>query len=291
MSLIHEALQNVETYFSDKNNQHAVDFQGKKNGLYRVNKFNLNLGNSILFFLMALGVISFLYIIYSEFFSNSYVEQYVDSSLHNAAMEFYEDSVNSTSLDEEIAVLDEFDISSIEELSQSESVEYGFNEKILEEKVDAIKGDIVGSNVYVFENTAAQAYLDSSDIFSSDQEDGIYELKHNTVEEIHELNNNVIAEEEVYEQQEIIAEVDRQESDYIELQTQAYQHIIDKEFSTALPILKEILLMDNNDYYANINMALIEIEEGRYIAAKKRLYKLKQLYPFESRVEELLELI
>ncbi len=290
MSVIHEALQNVESYFSDGDNQNSNSHINKKNDLYKVNKFTFSLHNGVFFVLAIGGMLSLAYIIYSELYRQPHTmaEGFADNTSYTNE----DDSIG------DIALLDlgdidvdfvNADISSMEDSAIGialDEISENFNAEPeeasgkltkIKQNIDAIRGDIVESNTYIIDNPPAANSV-SDDEFMDNQDDGVYELSNDT------LVDNV-------EEGNIVAEKSKQESDYYDLQMQAYQHIVDKDFVNARPVLEQLLLVDSNDYYANINMVLIDIEEARFSQAYKRLQSLKRVYPLQSRIQELLNII
>jgi len=72
------------------------------------------------------------------------------------------------------------------------------------------------------------------------------------------------------------------------LKLKAFQNIREENYESAKKILNQILARDMNDFDANFNMAVIEIREQKFINAKQRLIRLKEIYPSRDTVDDLL---
>ncbi len=68
----------------------------------------------------------------------------------------------------------------------------------------------------------------------------------------------------------------------------AFKLIRKKRYDAAKRFLNKVLAKNKNDFEAGINMAVIEIRQQKYSAAKKRLIKLKDMYPSHKEVDTLL---
>lgn len=77
-------------------------------------------------------------------------------------------------------------------------------------------------------------------------------------------------------------------SDYI-MKLQAYKAIRENRYEDAKKWLTKVLEKDQTDFEAGINMAVVEIRLEEYEAAKRRLIRLKEMYPQKTVVDELLE--
>lgn len=268
MSLIHDALQNVESTFVNQESKPVDEHQHSKNKLYKVNKFDINISNSLIMVLMVSGLFSACYILYADFTGNTLAaEQY----------ESFDSAITTSEVSNENLLLEDINFEVIESTALLEPELLNNTLKNNNENIDAIEGDIVGAfshkvaDAAVFEST-------TESIAIVQQDDRIYELKDDSLDTL-------------YAKEDIIAEKSNIESNYFSLQQQAYQYIMNKDFSQAIPTLKKILQNDHNDYYANINMVLIDIEEKRFIEANQRLQRLKSIYPFENRIQELSVLV
>jgi hypothetical protein len=72
------------------------------------------------------------------------------------------------------------------------------------------------------------------------------------------------------------------------LKLRAFWHVHTQAYSAASLLLKRVLASNPADLEANINMAVVEIHTERQAQAKRRLYQLKERYPDDTRVSELL---
>ena len=68
----------------------------------------------------------------------------------------------------------------------------------------------------------------------------------------------------------------------------AFKEIRKKRYDSAERFLNRILAKNGNDFEAGINMAVIEIRQHQYSAARKRLIRLKELYPSRNEIDTLL---
>ncbi len=73
------------------------------------------------------------------------------------------------------------------------------------------------------------------------------------------------------------------------LKLMAYKQIQKKNYDLAKHYLKTILAKDKNDFEAGINMAIIQIRQQEFSQAKKRLIALRELYPSQTIIDELLD--
>ena len=81
---------------------------------------------------------------------------------------------------------------------------------------------------------------------------------------------------------------DRNKTGYY-LKLMAFKAIRNQKYDLAKKILNKVLKQDKNDFYAGINMAVIEIRQHHYLDAKKRLLGLKKKYPLKSEIDRLLD--
>ncbi len=72
------------------------------------------------------------------------------------------------------------------------------------------------------------------------------------------------------------------------LKIKSFFYIKTKKYSQAVEILQKILAKDQNDLEANINMAIIEIKNGKIEDAHLRLVNLAKIYPENSTIQDLL---
>ena len=73
------------------------------------------------------------------------------------------------------------------------------------------------------------------------------------------------------------------------LKLMAFKEIREARYDSAKKFLNQVLAKDKNDFEAGINMAVIEIRKHQYTAAKKRLTRLRELYPSNSKIDTLLD--
>ena len=78
------------------------------------------------------------------------------------------------------------------------------------------------------------------------------------------------------------------ESPYV-LKLRAYWHVHKHEYSSASRLLKKVLAADPSDLEANVNMAVVEINTGRLAQAENRLLTLKEQFPENAQISELLQ--
>jgi len=69
----------------------------------------------------------------------------------------------------------------------------------------------------------------------------------------------------------------------------AYYHMHEGNLDAASDLLKTVLGKEKDDREAGINMAIIEIKKGELGAAKKRLYRLRDNYPHDQIIPDLLD--
>ena len=75
------------------------------------------------------------------------------------------------------------------------------------------------------------------------------------------------------------------------LKLKAFMEIKRKNYGPAKKLLKNVLAKDKTDFEANINMAIIEIREQKLAKARQRLIRLKELYPSQTMVDDLLDML
>jgi hypothetical protein len=72
------------------------------------------------------------------------------------------------------------------------------------------------------------------------------------------------------------------------LKIKAFKKIREHDYNAAKKLLDKVLAQDSTDFEANINMAVIDIMEQKNQNARKRLLKLKTLYPSRTAIDDLL---
>jgi len=72
------------------------------------------------------------------------------------------------------------------------------------------------------------------------------------------------------------------------LKLKAYWHMQQREYQTAMMLLKNVLDRHPDDLEAGINMAILEIKTDRLSAADERLAKLREIYPDDTRIPEIM---
>jgi tetratricopeptide repeat protein len=75
------------------------------------------------------------------------------------------------------------------------------------------------------------------------------------------------------------------------LNLRAYRFLLQKNYQAAAYPLNKVLEENKDDLEAGVNMAIVEIGTNRFQAARKRLLKLRSLYPENIRVTELIQKI
>ena len=78
-------------------------------------------------------------------------------------------------------------------------------------------------------------------------------------------------------------------SDSYVLKLKAFWHIREQEYGLAKDLLKEVLINNELDLDAGINMAVIEIQTSQTQKAYQRLVKLRNVYPENIRIAELIQ--
>ncbi len=72
------------------------------------------------------------------------------------------------------------------------------------------------------------------------------------------------------------------------LKVRAYLKLRKKDYGAAAGYLKKVLSQNENDIEAGINMAVIEINQDQVAAARKRLARLREIYPENIRIPAIL---
>jgi len=75
------------------------------------------------------------------------------------------------------------------------------------------------------------------------------------------------------------------------LNLRAYWFLLQKDYQAAAYALNKVLEENKDDLEAGVNMAIVEIGTNRFQAARKRLLKLRSLYPENTRIAELIQKI
>jgi hypothetical protein len=78
-------------------------------------------------------------------------------------------------------------------------------------------------------------------------------------------------------------------NDSFVLKLKAFWHIREQEYGLAKDLLKEVLISNEIDLNAGINMAVIEIKTSQTQKAYQRLVKLQNIYPENNRIAELIQ--
>ena len=73
------------------------------------------------------------------------------------------------------------------------------------------------------------------------------------------------------------------------LNLRAYWLLLQKDYHAAAYPLNKVLEENKDDLEAGVNMAIVEIGTNRFQAARKRLLKLRSLYPENTRIAELIQ--
>lgn len=68
----------------------------------------------------------------------------------------------------------------------------------------------------------------------------------------------------------------------------AFQKIRKKQYTQAKYLLDKVLSRNDTDLEAGLNMAIIEIRQEQFSKAKKRLVRLREIYPSQETIEQLL---
>lgn len=96
--------------------------------------------------------------------------------------------------------------------------------------------------------------------------------------------NDSVETDQILEQ--LYKKADINSSYYLKLM--AFQNIRKKNYTQAKFLLQKVLNHDDQDLEAGLNMAIIEIREEKFADAKKRLVRLKEIYPFHTLIEQML---
>jgi hypothetical protein len=84
-----------------------------------------------------------------------------------------------------------------------------------------------------------------------------------------------------------LSDLTQKDNPYV-LKIKSFFYIKVKKYPQAVEILQRILAKDQNDLEANINMAVIEIKNGKIEEAHLRLVNLAKIYPEDSTIQDLL---
>ena len=79
-----------------------------------------------------------------------------------------------------------------------------------------------------------------------------------------------------------------EENNYV-LKIRAFLCIRQDDYKSAVSLLNEVLSKNENDLEAGINMAIVEIKTGQISEARNRLAKLKEIYPENTLIPELIQ--
>ncbi|MEW6264227.1 MAG: tetratricopeptide repeat protein [Thermodesulfobacteriota bacterium] len=79
-----------------------------------------------------------------------------------------------------------------------------------------------------------------------------------------------------------------EENDYV-IKLKAFSDLRRGDYDSAAKRLNQVLARNRNDLEAGLNMAILEIKTERYEEAHKRLSRLKEMYPDNARIPELLD--
>jgi hypothetical protein len=79
------------------------------------------------------------------------------------------------------------------------------------------------------------------------------------------------------------------EQDSYVLKLRAFWHMCQGDFEAPASLLTAVLAKEQDDLEAGINMAIVEIKTDRLDKARKRLEKLREIYPANSFIEELIQ--
>jgi Flp pilus assembly protein TadD len=73
------------------------------------------------------------------------------------------------------------------------------------------------------------------------------------------------------------------------LKLKGYWHLQQDRFESAMGLLQKVLIQDENDLEANVNMAIAEMRLNRRQRAKQRLARLREVYPDNAKLAEVWE--
>ena len=79
------------------------------------------------------------------------------------------------------------------------------------------------------------------------------------------------------------------EQDSYVLKLRAFWHMCQGDFKAPASLLAAVLAKEQDDLEAGINMAIVEIKTDRLDKARKRLEKLREIYPANSFIEEIIQ--
>ncbi|MEA1936400.1 MAG: tetratricopeptide repeat protein [Thermodesulfobacteriota bacterium] len=79
------------------------------------------------------------------------------------------------------------------------------------------------------------------------------------------------------------------EKDSYVLKLRAFYHMRQGNYNLAASLLNKVLQKNKNDLEAGVNMAILEIKTGQLTEAKNRLSRLRDVYPHNIRIPELIQ--
>ncbi|MBW2265724.1 MAG: tetratricopeptide repeat protein [Deltaproteobacteria bacterium] len=79
-----------------------------------------------------------------------------------------------------------------------------------------------------------------------------------------------------------------EQSSYV-LKLRAFWHMRQGDFEAPVSLLTAVLAQEQNDLEAGINMAIVEIKTHRLDKARKRLAKLREVYPANTIIEDIIQ--
>ena len=109
----------------------------------------------------------------------------------------------------------------------------------------------------------------------------IAEIKHSMHASNHDRTEQLLTE---------LARRKGREDPYV-MKLQSYWHTQQGNLDRASALLQKVLLRKPDDLEAGINMAILEIKAGRIRQADERLSRLREIYPEDTRIPELMEKI
>ena len=71
------------------------------------------------------------------------------------------------------------------------------------------------------------------------------------------------------------------------LKLKGYWYLQQDQFESAAGLLQKVLVQDENDLEAGVNMAIAEMRLNRWQPAKQRLARLREVYPDNAKLAEL----
>ena len=79
------------------------------------------------------------------------------------------------------------------------------------------------------------------------------------------------------------------EKDSYVLKLRAFYHMCQGNYNLAASLLNKILKKNKNDLEAGVNMAILEIKTGQLTKARNRLSRLRNIYPHNTLIPELIQ--